>query len=122
MRGEKRHADVIGGRMPGQSRSLQARRRLPPLSRANAVWTIVPHVPDATAFVMRREGGETHLSNGRRSVTKTNIVRLAARARSVGLSATIAGSEVCAAQSGLFEGRPRRSHRRARAWYEALLW
>jgi hypothetical protein len=25
-------------------------------------------------------------------------------------------------QRGLFEGRPRWSHRRARAWYEALLW
>jgi hypothetical protein len=55
-------------------------------------------------------------------MTKTNIVRLAARAKSVGISATIAGSEVWADQSGLFEGQPRRSHRRARARYEALLW
>jgi hypothetical protein len=55
-------------------------------------------------------------------VTKTNSVRLAARAKSAGLSATIAGSGVCADPSGLFEGRARWSHRHARAWYEALLW
>jgi hypothetical protein len=50
-------------------------------------------------------------------VTKTYFVRRAARAKSVGLSATIAGSGVCAYQRGLFERRPRWSHRRARAWY-----
>ena len=55
-------------------------------------------------------------------MTKTNTVRLAARENSVGLSSTIMGSGVCADQSGLFEVRPRGSHRRARAWYEALLW
>jgi hypothetical protein len=67
---------------------------------------------------MRLEGGETHLASERMSVTKTKIVRLAARAE----IRRPFHNHSCAIQSGPLVGRPRWRPGAARAGYEALPW